>query len=192
MLESGSLNKPQSSNIKLIDFGFSKPLLKRGIHIEKEQGLPFSGNLLFASHNALKRVSQSRRDDLISLAYLLVYLLNGPPEWAKDRVCSEQKFAKIAKIKKNMTPADLCQGPAYKILPYVTEVFNYKFKEMPNYSKLKFTLAKVLFEYNLHPSLKFDWSLIPKHLMYVKLSYQSQKEMRVDMENVQGCAEEQR
>ena len=38
--------------------------------------LSFKGNVLFASKNALKGMTISRRDDVISLVYLLVFLMN--------------------------------------------------------------------------------------------------------------------
>jgi len=37
----------------------------------------FQGNLIFASKNAFKLNTLSRRDDLISLVYFLLYLVDG-------------------------------------------------------------------------------------------------------------------
>lgn len=42
------------------------------------------GNLLFASKNMFLGITQSRRDDMISLAYLIVFLMNGELTWLED------------------------------------------------------------------------------------------------------------
>ena len=48
-----------------------------GKHLPDEEMESFYGNLVFASLNTLKFNKPSRKDDLISLCYLLVALLNG-------------------------------------------------------------------------------------------------------------------
>jgi hypothetical protein len=71
----------------LIDFGISKKYLNPdGTHIRFGNDVAFNGNLMFSSPNALKNcgmvvllihLEQSRRDDLISLSFLMSYLLTG-------------------------------------------------------------------------------------------------------------------
>ena len=80
LLESADFTNP--SNIILIDFGFSHEWRNENLqHVEKKKLQKFIGNITFASHNAFKFRSQSRRDDIISLAYLLVYLATGMTSW---------------------------------------------------------------------------------------------------------------
>ena len=63
--------------IYLIDFGIaSKYLQADGSHIVKLMYKKFSGNFMFASLNNLSKLSQSRRDDMQSLIYIMLYLLN--------------------------------------------------------------------------------------------------------------------
>lgn len=52
---------------------------KNGQHLRSKKGLSptFDGDIIFSSLNQQELNSTSRRDDLISLTYLLVYLLNG-------------------------------------------------------------------------------------------------------------------
>ena len=68
----------QSCTIKIIDFGFCTRYTDEvtGEHIKLKKVESFRGNLKFASLNQLGFFCTSRRDDLISLCYLLVYLLN--------------------------------------------------------------------------------------------------------------------
>jgi hypothetical protein len=69
----------------LIDFGYSKKILdEAGKHITRESNQTFVGNYAFASHNAFLGKSLSRRDDLISLCYLMSHLLDGEAEWLKN------------------------------------------------------------------------------------------------------------
>ena len=74
------LNDPKT--IYLIDFGISSKFLKAdGSHISKLQYTSFSGNFMFASLNSISKYSQSRRDDLQSLFYIMIFLLNGSLPW---------------------------------------------------------------------------------------------------------------
>ena len=65
----------QPSIIYLVDFGISKVYRdKKRSHISKMNDMGFVGTRLFASPNAHFMITQSRRDDLISLGYTLIYL----------------------------------------------------------------------------------------------------------------------
>jgi hypothetical protein len=47
-----------------------------GKHLEKEYVRKFSGNFLFASLNSCRGNNKSRRDDIESCIYIMIYLLN--------------------------------------------------------------------------------------------------------------------
>ena len=72
------VSKNQTSiNPVLIDFGFaSKYVDREGIHLEKSEIQTFQGNILFASKYQMNFSLTSRRDDLISIGYILMFLLN--------------------------------------------------------------------------------------------------------------------
>ena len=72
--------------LTLIDFGFATKYVEHEIDAEGNKKLAhkpkdvvavFRGNMLFSSVNQLKFKTTSRRDDLISLCYMLIFLLNG-------------------------------------------------------------------------------------------------------------------
>ena len=66
------------SILYLIDFGLTTRYLKDdGTHIEKENLGSFCGNFLFASINTCRGNNKSRRDDMQSAMYLMIYLMNG-------------------------------------------------------------------------------------------------------------------
>ena len=64
-------------SIHLVDFGYaSKYLDKDSKHIKEDVVDSFRGNLMFASASSLDFCTTSRKDDLISLCYILIFLLN--------------------------------------------------------------------------------------------------------------------
>ena len=70
MITKSSQNKIR---VNLIDFGFADKYTNIS---ENEQVDFFRGNMLFASIRQLKFYRTSRKDDMISLCYLLIFLLN--------------------------------------------------------------------------------------------------------------------
>ena len=70
----GNHNEQNPKLLKLIDFGLcTKFLDSNGNHI-KMKNVNFKGNVMFGSLHAMNFNTSSRRDDLISLFYYLVYL----------------------------------------------------------------------------------------------------------------------
>ena len=66
------------SDIRLIDFGLCTSYIdEKNQHIKKTDQTTFFGNIAMGSVNAMNYKSVSRRDDLISLTYLLVYMIQG-------------------------------------------------------------------------------------------------------------------
>lgn len=66
----------------MIDFGFSRKYRDNdGIHDTGTNSGYFRGSLRFASLNAHAGRQLSRRDDMESLCYMLLYLLTGHLPW---------------------------------------------------------------------------------------------------------------
>ena len=65
-------------HIVLIDFGVSaKYITSEGCHIsDLELKESFQGNILFSSLDQMEFKFTSRKDDMISLCYMLFYMLN--------------------------------------------------------------------------------------------------------------------
>ena len=65
--------------VLLVDFGMATRYIdeQTGDHLEITQQREFKGNILFASLNALNFDLTTRKDDLISLCYLFLTMLNG-------------------------------------------------------------------------------------------------------------------
>ena len=69
--------------IYVIDFGLCKKYRssKTGKHILPKLSKKFNGNIIFSSSNAIKGKEISRRDDIISLGYMLIFLLKRNLPW---------------------------------------------------------------------------------------------------------------
>ena len=64
-------------NVVLIDYGMATEYRNgAGEHLPMEEMEQFSGNLIFASEYTLNFMRPSRRDDMLSLCYVLIFLLN--------------------------------------------------------------------------------------------------------------------
>ena len=76
-LENILVGHKDSDRIYLIDFGLTQSFLDENRnHIEKANVRKFSGNFLFASLNSCRGNNKSRRDDVESAIYIMIYLLN--------------------------------------------------------------------------------------------------------------------
>lgn len=72
----------ENSNIYLIDFGLSKKYMNNeGVHIPFKTGKSLVGSVNFSSINVQKGFEASRRDDLESILYIVIFLLNGDVPW---------------------------------------------------------------------------------------------------------------
>ena len=72
----------EMNQIYLLDFGISSTYLNKfGVHRPQLSHVPFKGNVIFASKNAFDRITLSRRDDIIALAYMLSYLIDTNIKW---------------------------------------------------------------------------------------------------------------
>ena len=79
-------NKKQ---LNIIDLGFCKSFTREKRHIEQTRTTSLIGSQSFASLNAHDCVSLSRRDDLESLGYLLLYLNLGKLPWQDETLTND-------------------------------------------------------------------------------------------------------
>lgn len=97
----------------MIDFGLSKSYIDEITkkHILFVDNRELTGSMRFSSVNSLMGYEQSRRDDLESLAYNLVYFLKGSLPWQGiNSVKGLTKLELIQQKKLSVTPKELCYG----------------------------------------------------------------------------------
>lgn len=83
--------------IRLIDFGLSsKYKTEDNKHIEFSSRQDFIGNMALSSKYAMSFYTLGRRDDLISLTYLLIYMVQGYLEFLNiEEQNNEEMFSVI-------------------------------------------------------------------------------------------------
>ncbi|XP_073021001.1 casein kinase 1-like protein HD16 [Primulina eburnea] len=104
------------------------------LHVDYDQRPDvFRGTVRYASAHAHLGRTGSRRDDLESLAYTLIFLLRGRLPWQGFQ--GENKGFLVCKKKMSTSPEALCCFCPAPFRQFVEYVVNLKFDEKPNYAK---------------------------------------------------------
>jgi len=148
--------------LHVIDLGLSKKYRnpKTLQHIPYGEKSSLTGTARYASINTHLNIEQSRRDDLESVAYVLLYFVRGGLPWQGLKANSKkEKYQKILE-RKMLAPIDMIRGSAPEefgvFLQYCRSL---KFEEKPNYSYLQKLLRGALARNKITYDLKFDWSV---------------------------------
>jgi serine/threonine protein kinase len=144
-------------NVKLvyiIDFGLSKQYRDPDTraHIPYSQGHGFTGTAHFASINSHLGLELGRRDDLESLAYVLIYFLNGSLPW-------KRQGKKILPMKQKFTSHKL-----YSRLPPELRIFlelsrSISFDSKPDYVRYYNLFHARLATEGFYGEPTFDWDV---------------------------------
>ncbi len=151
--------------IYAIDFGLSKKYRdsRTGLHIPYRDGKDLTGTARYASINTHLGVEQSRRDDIESIGYMMVYLMKGSLPWqGKVNSNPKKKYDTIKKIKIERKLTDLCEGLPKECIQFIQYARDMRFEDKPDYKFLKKLLHKMAKRNGLiMSSSKFDW-IIPE------------------------------
>lgn len=132
-----SASNADDSSVYLLDLGSACKYKICGCHVKYVEGVPFTGNYVFCSCNALKSVKSSCRDDMESLAYVLVYLRSGHLPWCKLNSDSPATRAKHWQRKLGLTPLQVCTGLETEYQQFLTYCRALNFEAKPNYQYLR-------------------------------------------------------
>ena len=146
--------------IYLIDFGLAKQYKSRktGKHVKYSINKKWSGTSRFASANTLRGVEPSRRDDLESFCYLLLYLMRGSLPW--DHINEESEINEILiiyKMKQYMTPEMLFSELPSQMIKFYKYCKTLEFDQKPNYKYLRSLLISILKHMGEQNDLHFSW-----------------------------------
>lgn len=148
--------------VYLIDFGLSKFYLNKQTrqHIEYRDAKHFLGTLRYASLRTHAGIEQSRRDDLESLAYTLIYLARKGQSLPWQGVHCQTKRSKqekIYEIKLQTTLDVLCRNLPKEFEEFLIYTRQLGFAEEPNYVYLLRLIQQIYQTRNLRNDLLFDW-----------------------------------
>ena len=152
--------------IYIIDFGLTKKFKSdRGNHVKFSVTKHIVGTPRFCSINAMRGVEQSRRDDLESLSYLILYFLLGSLPWQGLKITSRaQRFKEITKLKKNLKIESVLQNFPPEIILFCKYTRKLGFTENPKYDYMINLFNSVLNKYGFVNDKKFSWVDIENNL----------------------------
>ena len=129
----------KSHIVHLIDFGFCKSyLLPDGSHVQQEVGKTIVGTVNFISVNMHNGLSLSRRDDIESAVYVMIYLFLPLNKW--ETLFSKGLNELEVKDVKLSLQHDVTIMPA--LVQLLRECAQMKYEGMPDYDGLKQILAQ--------------------------------------------------
>ncbi|KAL2507822.1 casein kinase I-like 6 [Forsythia ovata] len=153
----------KANQVYIIDFGLAKKYrdLQTHKHIPYRENKNLTGTARYASVNTHLGVEQSRRDDLESLGYVLMYFLRGSLPWQGLRAgTKKQKYDKISE-KKMLTPIEvLCKSYPLEFTSYFHYCRSLRFEDKPDYSYLKRLFRDLFIREGYQFDYVFDWTIL--------------------------------
>ena len=156
--------------VYIIDFGLAKRFRdpKTGEHIPYRDGKNLTGTARYASVNthlgignspfAQPRTEQSRRDDLESLGFVLMYFCRGSLPWqglpAKTK---KEKYEKIRDKKLSTSIEALTKGYPEEFAIYMNYCRSLKFEEKPDIGYLRKLFKDLFYRMGYEYDFVFDW-----------------------------------
>lgn len=139
----------------ILDFGLSKQYINNNKHMNMKFDKSLVGTARYASVNVHIGIEPARRDDLISIGYLLIYFLKGKLPWQglkkkKDNKSNkEDQLTMIKNVKLSTSFNQLCSG----LHPCFEQYITYCSNELDFYSKPNYDYLRQLF-YNASKELE--------------------------------------
>ncbi|KAJ4844043.1 Casein kinase 1-like protein 6 [Turnera subulata] len=153
----------KANQVYVIDFGLAKKYrdLQTHKHIPYRENKNLTGTARYASVNTHLGVEQSRRDDLESLGYVLMYFLRGSLPWQGLKAgTKKQKYDKISE-KKVSTPIEvLCRSYPSEFVSYFHYCRALRFEDKPDYSYLKRLFRDLFIREGYQFDYVFDWTVL--------------------------------
>lgn len=162
--------------IYIIDFGLSKKFCIDNNHIEYKKGRNFTGSFRYSSIRNHKGIEQSRRDDLESIGYMLIYFIKGKLPWQGLKGSTKSKRSRnIFYSKRNTSLEELCKDIPEIFFNYMKYCRLLRFKQKPDYNYLKNLFIDALKEFNYVNDDIYDWNLLAR-----------EKKKKIKLENVKN------
>ncbi|WZZ73086.1 hypothetical protein YC2023_084456 [Brassica napus] len=153
----------KANQVYIIDFGLGKKYrdLQTHKHIPYRENKNLTGTARYASVNTHLGVEQSRRDDLESLGYVLMYFLKGSLPWQGLKAgTKKQKYDRISE-KKVSTPIEvLCRHHPSEFVSYFHYCRSLRFDDKPDYSYLKRLFRDLFIREGYQFDYVFDWTVL--------------------------------
>jgi serine/threonine protein kinase len=150
-------NQDDQSNLYLIDYGLSKEYTNKNEHISLKNTKKFCGTVRYASIAAHESMEQSRKDDLETIGYILVYFYKGKLPWQGIKYnTKKERYHNVGEIKKGLDIDDLCSGMPKEFSIFLKYIKNLEFEERPHYTAL-IKMFKALYNSRKYKDDLMEW-----------------------------------
>eukprot|EP00249_Psilotum_nudum_P014175 c24702_g1_i1 orf=511-1953(-) len=153
----------RANQVYIIDFGLAKKYRDPGTHqhIPYRENKNLTGTARYASINTHLGIEQSRRDDLESLGYVLMYFLRGSLPWQGLKAgTKKQKYEKISERKLSTPIEVLCKSYPSEFASYFHYCRSLRFDDKPDYAYLKRIFRDLFIREGFQFDYVFDWTIL--------------------------------
>ena len=125
------------NRLHIIDFGLSRFYMKGDKHVVNTYDRTIVGTIRYISKHIHDGDVYSRRDDIISIIYVAIYLAKGKLPWMgmsppKGDIRTKEDMVYDKKLK--TTSDELCEGIPYVFKKILDYSYSLEFDEKPDYS----------------------------------------------------------
>ncbi|KAI8544628.1 hypothetical protein RHMOL_Rhmol08G0311400 [Rhododendron molle] len=153
----------RANQVYVIDFGLAKKFRDSTTHqhIPYRENKNLTGTARYASMNTHLGIEQSRRDDLESLGYVLMYFLRGSLPWQGLKAgTKKQKYERISEKKVSTSIEVLCRGYPTEFASYFHYCRSLRFDDKPDYAYLKRIFRDLFIREGFQFDYVFDWTIL--------------------------------
>lgn len=153
----------RANQVNIIDFGLAKKYRdpKTHQHIAYRENKNLTGTARYASINTHLGIEQSRRDDLESLGYVLMYFLRGSLPWQGLKAATKkQKYEKISERKMATAVEVLCKNFPPEFVTYFQVCRSLRFEDKPDYSYMRKLFRDLFIREGYQYDYVFDWTIL--------------------------------
>ncbi|CAD8047390.1 unnamed protein product [Paramecium primaurelia] len=145
--------------IYLIDFGISKIFQrKNGGLIPFKEKVPFVGTARYASIAAHKGQELSRKDDVESLFYVMIFCLKGTLPWQNLRhIPDDQRTQKIGELKETTDPKVLFKDLPIEFIKIYEYLRKLTYNTEPDYKTIIKLLQQAAKHLNIILDNRYEW-----------------------------------
>lgn len=145
-----------SNTVYLGDFGLAKIFNRKTGHILYKENKYCVGTARYVSINDHRGIQQSRRDDMESLGYVIIYLAKGGLPWQGLRSSKDvSRKRKVAKMKEELPVEELCSQLPVQVCEYIKYTRALGFDAAPDYAYLKRLFKNIIAENGFRLNLGF-------------------------------------
>lgn len=141
----------RGNQVNMIGFGTAKRY-HDSEHIPYCENQHPSGDAQYASINNHRGVGQSRRDDMESLGYMMLYFLRGSLPW-------QGQNNRIMNLKTTTSIEELCHGCPDEFAAYLNYTRSLSFDDKPDYSYLRGIFSELFARKSFQYDNCFDWTV---------------------------------